>query len=74
MLDHLKRHTVPITIGVSFYIFGFFVMANVLKLSDRDIVVGLMAGGIAGITILISMLWQERRAGAAPRPAPISAS
>ena len=74
MLDHLKRHTVPITIGVSFYVFGFFVMANVLKLTDRDIVVGLIAGSIAGVTILLSMLWQERKAGAAPHPAAASAS
>ena len=74
MLDHLKRHTVPITIGVSFYIFGFFVMANVLKLTDRDIVVGLIAGSVAGVTILVSMLWQERKAAASPRPAAASAS
>jgi hypothetical protein len=69
LLDHLKRHTVPITIGVSFYIFGFFVVANALSLSDRDIVVGLIAGSIAGITILVSMLWQERKASSAPSPA-----
>lgn len=74
MLDHLKRHTVPITIGVSFYIFGFFVMANVLHLTDRDIVVGLIAGSVAGITILVSMLWQERKARAAPHSAPVPAA
>jgi hypothetical protein len=62
MLEHIKNHTVPITIGVSFFVFGFFVMANVLKLTDREIVIGLIAGAVGGLTILIAMLSQERRA------------
>ena len=74
MYQHVKTHTVPITIGVSFYIFGFFVMANVLRLTDRDIVVGLIAGSVTGITILVSMLWHERKAGPSQRPAAVSAS
>jgi hypothetical protein len=61
MLEHVKRHTVAITIGVSFFVFGFFIMANVLKLTDREIVIGLIAGSIGGITILVAMLSQERR-------------
>jgi hypothetical protein len=66
MLDYLHRHTVPITLAVSFYVAGFFATANVLRLSDRDIVVGLVAGCIAGVTILASILWQEHKTGAVP--------
>ena len=65
MLARLKKHTVPITIGVSFFVFGFFITANVLNLSEREIVIGLIAGGIGGITTLVAMLWQERSAVAA---------
>jgi hypothetical protein len=65
---------VPITIGVAFYVFGFFVTANLLQLTDRDIVVGLIAGSVAGVTILVSMLWQERKANPSAQPAPASAS
>jgi fluoride ion exporter CrcB/FEX len=62
MLARLKKHTVPITIGVSFFVFGFFITANVLNLSEREIVIGLIAGSIGGITTLVAMLWQERSA------------
>jgi len=65
MLARLKKHTVPITIGVSFFVFGFFITANVLNLSEREILIGLIAGGIGGITTLVAMLWQERSALAA---------
>jgi hypothetical protein len=65
MLARIKKHTVPITIGVSFFVFGFFVTANVLTLSEREIVIGLVAGSIGGITTLVAMLWQERNSAAA---------
>jgi hypothetical protein len=61
MLERLQSYTVPITIAVSFYLFGFFVMANVLTLTERDIVVGMIAGAIGGITTLVAVLWQDRR-------------
>ena len=61
MLERLRPYTVPITIAVSFYLFGFFVMANVLTLTDRDIIVGLIAGAIGGLTTLFAVLWQNRK-------------
>jgi hypothetical protein len=66
MLAHVKKNTVPITIGVSFFVFGFFVTANVLNLSEREIVIGLIAGAVGGMTTLLSMLWQERKDEEAP--------
>jgi hypothetical protein len=66
MLAHIKKNTVPITIGVSFFLFGFFVMANVLNLSDREIIIGLIAGAVGGMTTLVSMLWQERKGARGP--------
>jgi hypothetical protein len=72
MIGHIRKNTVPITIGVAGYVFGFFVMANVLALTDRDVVVGLIAGSVGGITILISMLWQERKAAQPQADASVS--
>ncbi len=72
MFENLKNSTVPITIGVSFYIFGFFVMSTALSLSEREIVIGLIAGSIGGITTLVAMLWPERKRSQPPRP--VSAS
>jgi uncharacterized YccA/Bax inhibitor family protein len=64
MLDFVKRHTVTITIGVSFFVFGFFIVANILGLSERDVVVGLISGAVGGITMLVTAIVQERRSGA----------
>jgi hypothetical protein len=60
MLQQLQHHAVRIVLGVAFYLFGFFVVANALELGDREIFVGLVAGSIAGITMLIAVLRQER--------------
>ena len=62
MLDYVKQQTVTITIGVSFFVFGFFVAANLLNLSERDVVVGLISGAIGGVTMLAVSRLQEREA------------
>jgi len=68
MLSYVQSHTVPITIGVSFFVFGFFVFANVLNLSDRDVLIGLIAGAICGVTMLTVSSTQARKSqGTSPR-------
>jgi hypothetical protein len=61
MLNHIKRKSVPITIGVSFFVFGFFITANLLRLSESEVLVGLCSGAVAGLIILIASLLTERR-------------
>jgi hypothetical protein len=60
MLQQVQNHAVRIVIGVAFYLFGFFVVANALDLADREIVVGLVAGFIGGLTMLVAVMRQER--------------
>jgi hypothetical protein len=60
MIQQLQHHAVRIVMGVAFYLFGFFVVANALDLGDSEIFVGLITGFIAGITMLIAILRQER--------------
>ena len=43
-------------------LFGFFITANALALADREIVVGLLAGLVGGLTMLLAVMWQERSA------------
>ena len=62
MLSYVKKQTVTITIGVSFFVFGFFIAANLLHLSERDVLVGLISGAIGGVTMLGVSQLQERRA------------
>jgi hypothetical protein len=61
MMNYVRIHTVTITIGVSFFVFGFFIAANILHLSERDVVVGLISGAIGGLTMLLTAIVQERR-------------
>ena len=60
MLQQVQNHAVRIVMGVAFYLFGFFVVANALDLADREIVVGLVAGFIGGLTMLAAVMRQER--------------
>ena len=70
MLSYVKKQTVTITIDVSFFVFGFFIVANLLKLTERDVLIGLISGAVGGGTMLAASLIQERRGRAvAARPA-----
>jgi hypothetical protein len=60
MLQQLQRYATRIVMGVAFYLFGFFVVANALDLGDREIVIGLVAGLIGGVTMLLAVMIQER--------------
>jgi hypothetical protein len=61
MLSYVKKQTVTITIGVAFFVFGFFIVANLLHLSEREVLIGLISGGVGGITMLCVSRLQERR-------------
>jgi hypothetical protein len=53
MIEIIKSYHARILIGVSFFLFGFFVVAQCLDLSLHDIFVGLLAGAIGGAVILV---------------------
>jgi hypothetical protein len=60
MLQRVQNHAVRIVMGVAFYLFGFFVVPNALELADREIMFGLVAGLIGGLTMLVVVMRQER--------------
>ena len=49
----LKSYGICIAISISFFIFGFFSAADFFDLSLDDMVAGLIAGAVSGITILL---------------------
>ena len=53
MLKAPSPFAVRILIGVAFFLFGFFVIASALDLSVRDMMIGLIAGVVGGITMLV---------------------
>ena len=58
MLRQLHRHTIPTAISIAFFEATFFIIARVLAFSGREIVLGVIAGAIGGICVLVAVLWQ----------------
>ena len=61
-MTDLRKLAIPAVIAVSFFLFGFFVTAELLDLSLREIAIGLVSGGIGGLTTLAAMIHQARPA------------
>ena len=68
-IARIQHLAAPITITVSFYVFGFFITAEALGLSGREIVIGLIAGAVGGITTLVAVLHQQDAADMLPSAA-----
>jgi hypothetical protein len=68
MIQWLQRQASTIVIIVTFYVSGFFTIANLLPLNTRQIGLGLMAGAIGGLFALITKLVSERRTGLSVLP------
>lgn len=58
MIEDLRKLMIPSVISISFFVFGFFVVANALDLALREIAIGLIAGAVGGITMLVTILHQ----------------
>jgi hypothetical protein len=63
MLQQVQKQAVGIVSWVAFYLFGFFMAADALALADDQIVIGLPAGLIAGLAVLVTVVCQGRANG-----------
>jgi hypothetical protein len=61
MIQRVQRHAGAIVVIVASYMSVFFVVANVLRLEARDVAVGLAAGAISGLIVLVAKMVSERR-------------
>jgi hypothetical protein len=61
MFQSLQQQAIPIVIAVAFYISGFFIVANFLMLSGREVALGLAAGAVGGLCVLAAVFWSEQR-------------
>jgi hypothetical protein len=68
MIQRLQRHASTIVIIVTFYVSGFFTIANLLPLNAQQIGLGLVAGAVGGLFALITKLVSERRTGLSALP------
>jgi ABC-type protease/lipase transport system fused ATPase/permease subunit len=58
MLRQLHLLTVPAAVSIAFFDATFFLIARVFVFSGREIVLGIVAGAIGGICVLVAVLWQ----------------
>jgi hypothetical protein len=57
--DDLKEMLIPAAISVPFFIFGFATAANLLDLTLNDVVIGAFAGGVFGVTCLLTAIFRS---------------
>ncbi len=61
MLQQLNRLTLPAAISIASFDATFFVAAQIFGLTDREVFLGVLAGAIGGLSVLVAVLWQSTR-------------
>ena len=56
MLNYLKANAVVIAISVSFFAPSFLLTAQLFELSDREMVIALIASVVCAVTILVTSM------------------
>jgi len=56
MLRQLHLLTIPTAISIAFFDATFFIIAHVFGFTGREIVLGVIAGAIGGIYVLLAVL------------------
>lgn len=59
MLRQLHLLTIPAAISIAFFDATFFIIARVFDFSGREIVLGVIAGAVGGVYVLVAMLWRS---------------
>ena len=65
MRKFIYDRAVIIAISLSFFAFGFVLAANVYDLTSQEVFVGLIAGAVCGITVLVVEIVNSTRSGGA---------
>ena len=61
MLRQLNLLTLPTAVSIASFDATFFVLANLYGLTERDIALGVIAGGAGGLSVLVAVLWQSSK-------------
>jgi hypothetical protein len=59
MLEQLNRLTLTAAISIASFEATFFVAADIFGLTDREVLLGVVAGAVAGLSVLVAVLWQS---------------
>ncbi len=66
MLQQLNRLTLPAAISIASFDATFFVVAQIVGMTGREVVLGVVAGAVGGLSVLAAVLWQSARHVGAP--------
>lgn len=61
MLQQLNRLTLPTAISIASFEATFFVAGSIFGLTDREVVLGVLASAAGGLSVLLAVLWQSAR-------------
>ncbi len=61
MLEQLNRLTLPAAISIASFDATFFIAADLFGLTPREVLLGVVAAGVGGATVLASVLWESTR-------------
>jgi hypothetical protein len=61
MLQQLNSLALPTAISIASFDATFFIAAQIFGLTDREVLLGVVAGGVGGLTVLVAVLWQSSR-------------
>lgn len=61
MLRQLHMLTIPTAISIAFFDATFFIIAHVFAFDGREVVLGVVAGAVGGLYVLLAVLWQGMR-------------
>jgi hypothetical protein len=61
MLRQLKQLSLPTAISIASFDATFFVVAGIWGLTAQEVLLGLVAAGAGGVSVLAAVLWQSAR-------------
>jgi len=61
MLRQLHLLTIPSAISIAFFDATFFIIARVFAFTEREILLGVVAGAAGGMYVLVAVLWQAAK-------------
>jgi hypothetical protein len=61
MLKELNRLTLPVAISIASFDGTYFIAAGFFELTQREMILGLVAGAVSGLAVLAAVLVQSVR-------------
>ena len=61
MIQQFNSLALPTAISIASFDATFFVAAQIFDLTEREVLLGVVAGAVGGLSVLVAVLWQSTR-------------